>query len=260
MEGSALSRGNDGSDPIDLDDLDVQADQSGIAVTPIRATSMHPFGQSIGSGLDYAADTDRRLLGQAASSIDAVHGDGRLARMTVRLGQLGDGIDGLYEDLARQITINPAGPYPRMAMLHEIGHLVDARAFEGHRGSAHRPASIRLALFANWRVAVSQSPPFESYRLIAQGLRQRIAHGTASDEDREDLIFIDYLADVRELWARSYTQYIAVHATDDRLVSEWRRYQSEDAGSGLPQQWDDTDFEPIAQAIDQVFRQQGWRR
>lgn len=221
---------------------------------------MRPFGLSIGSHLDYAGDIDRRLLGQVASSIDAVHGDGRLARMSVRLGRLDDGIDGLYEDFIRRITINLAGPYPRMAMLHEIGHLVDARAFEGHRGVAHRPASIRLALFAGWRAAVSQSSVFESFLVIAEGLRQRIARNTASDEDREDLVFIDYLTDVRELWARSYVQYIAVQATDDRLVSEWRLYQGEDAGSGLPQQWDDAGFEPIAQAIDHVFRQQGWRR
>jgi hypothetical protein len=254
--------GKTGGNPIDPDDDDIEvlADRARVHVAPIRATPKRPFGQPIGSHLDYAGDTDRRLLGQVASSIDAVHGDGRLVRMSVRLGRLDDGIDGLYEDLARQITINPAGPYLRMAMLHEVGHLVDARAFEGHSGSAQRPASIRLALFAAWRAAMIQSRPVRSYRLIAEDLRQRIARDTASDDDREDLIFIDYLTDVRELWARSYVQYIAIHATDDRLVSEWRQYQGEDAMTGLPQQWDDVEFEPIARSVDHIFRQQGWRR
>ncbi len=241
--------------------LESLANQSVVERAALRASTRRPFGQAVGSHIDFPSDLDRRLLGQAVRTVDQVHGDGRLQRLDLGLGPLDVGTDGIYANLLRRITINPDGLYPRITTFHEIGHLIDARAFEGRTGTGVPPATRNLSLLHDWRTATLQSQRYGFYRSVANEIRARSAIGGATVNELEKLAFInDYLSKPEELWARSYAQYVAIHATDDRIVQEWLRYRTEDAREPLPQQWDDADFEPIALAIDRIFRQTGWRR
>lgn len=69
-----------------------------------------------------------------------------------------------------------------------------------------------------------------------------------------------------ELWARGYAQYIAVRSGDLTMMAQLRAQQAKyvDAKRGgdlaIPHQWEDDDFEPIAQAIDGLFTALGWKK
>jgi hypothetical protein len=240
--------------------LEAMANQPLRKVRPIRPAASRPFGIAVGSNLDFPTDLDRRLLGPVAMAIDDVHGDGRLQRVRVGLEDIGLRDEGMYDDGDHRISISPATLYPRLVMIHEIGHLLDARAFEGMIGTAVRLASRTLASFAEWRSITSTSRLVTLYVQTITDLQRQIANGSSTEDQVLAVRYPEYLVEPEELWARAYLQDIVVHSTDDGLVEEWRRYRSEDADSDLPEQWDDIDFEPIARSMDRVFAREGWRR
>ncbi len=67
-----------------------------------------------------------------------------------------------------------------------------------------------------------------------------------------------------ELWARSYTQFVAIRSGDERLrtsLNALRHKYPREMTSGavyFPVQWDDDDFETIDLAVEGVFRRMGW--
>lgn len=70
---------------------------------------------------------------------------------------------------------------------------------------------------------------------------------------------VGYLLSWREVWARSYAQWLALrsrYAAPKDGVKKWRLYAHP---STRNRHWADNDFEPIAKAIDDVFQSIGWR-
>ena len=71
-----------------------------------------------------------------------------------------------------------------------------------------------------------------------------------------DKRLIKYHAQKDEMWARSYAQYIAEKSKNNVMIgqikdmrkSEWYGYV----------QWDEEDFNPIKDAIDNLFKKKGW--
>ena len=61
-----------------------------------------------------------------------------------------------------------------------------------------------------------------------------------------------------ELWARSYVQYIASRSGNEELYRTIRESQMMADSGMIPAYWEDDDFEPIAEAMDEVFRSKGW--
>ncbi len=113
-------------------------------------------------------------------------------------------------------------------------------------GTAGRFASTQAPYFATWRTAVNQSR-------FVQSLRQLLRSPNA------DKRFILYLLDGRELWARSYQQWVALRSQDPDLSQVLELWRTGDATShnGI---WPDAEFGPIAQEIDRIMERLGWRR
>jgi hypothetical protein len=62
-----------------------------------------------------------------------------------------------------------------------------------------------------------------------------------------------------EQWARSYAQWIATRSKNSELLDQVKKItQKTDAPAYNASQWVEADFEPIAEAIDIIFKTLGW--
>ena len=63
-----------------------------------------------------------------------------------------------------------------------------------------------------------------------------------------------------EIWARSYAQYVAIQSTDPKLTDGLEAIKSARSENRLDYllHWEDNDFDPIAEAIERVFRRLRW--
>lgn len=113
-------------------------------------------------------------------------------------------------------------------LIHEIGHYIDDYMDMWDSG-----------LQREWASAIAQTPEYKNLK---------------SKEGNND--YVDYLLDRRELWARSYTQYVATRSQDPTLL-EW--LQREQLHYSYKEHWKDESFEPVAKAIDGIFEKLGWR-
>ena len=189
------------------------------------------------------------IFAVALKVIEDIHGDGELPIYYCRLdsellkrGTLRPSVDGNPE-----LLVNPArgAPVERLATaVHEIGHLLDFFALPGEGFSSERNEAL-----ASWRRAVAVSKSVD--RLYTSLEEQR---GMPQEE------LIQYFLRVRELFARSYVQYIASN-TNNADLQHWLRVVEETIPTdSIPDQWGKEDFVPIKLALDELFRRQEWRQ
>lgn len=124
---------------------------------------------------------------------------------------------------------------PRTAV-HELGHAIDYQMF----GSASRAASDGSMRADNplheWRQAIDAST-------ISARIRAR---WTGNAENRR---FARYASSPRELWARSYEQWIAARTSNENM----QRITRERIESMPDLYWNDEEFAAIAQAMDRLL-------
>lgn len=119
-----------------------------------------------------------------------------------------------------------------LSFLHELGHLLDHQLAPAPRSFA----SPRLALFAPWRAA-------------AGSIEQR-APAFASRGHRR------YFSSWRELWARSYAQWVVLRSGDSALGAGLAAAQAADDRLV----WPAAHFEPVAIELDALFSALGLAR
>jgi hypothetical protein len=72
--------------------------------------------------------------------------------------------------------------------------------------------------------------------------------------------YLRYLLDLPEIWARAYAQYIAIRSGNAALGRALAAVRSDPDMLHPGVHWTDADFTPIATAIDDLFKEVGWRR
>ena len=174
-----------------------------------------------------------------------MHGDGTLPSIVVRRLPWPRGREGRYDPRPPYgIVVNEYARHPALTLLHEVGHVLDHLGL----GGSIRLASASDPALDHWRAAVRSSLAFvdleQSARLSTNpDLRATIA----------------YLTRPEELWARSYTQYVALRSGNPDLAAQLAaRRQPQVQGRYIPRQWTDADFAPIAAAFDDLFWRLGW--
>jgi hypothetical protein len=206
---------------------------------------MRPLGTPIGSALTLVAGPDLRPLSEAIATVDRVHGDGPLPTISVVRRPL-LAAEAYYHSLRLDIVIGTNAGQPALSLLHELGHALDHWGL-GRQGDF--ATSTGHANLADWRRAVEGTRAW----LDLRALRSRYPQARAQT-------ILVYLLRYDELWARSYAQYVATRSGDPTLLAELDTRRRQRAGSRvhLPRQWDDIDFAPVADAIDDLFRRLGW--
>jgi hypothetical protein len=189
-----------------------------------------PVGRQVRIGQSAAAATIQRAL----LAVNRVHGDGTLPGLEVT-DQAFPGAAGYYDRVAMQLQVNAMGEWPELTALHELGHYID-HAGLGYGGAGY--GSEASSVLDGWRDAVKAS--------------QAHVNLAASSAD------MSYYLRGRELWARSYAQWIATRSGDPVLLGQLQRRRENHAVADSV--WSDEDFAPIAEAIDELMRKKQWNR
>jgi len=173
---------------------------------------------------------------KAIALIDRVHDDGVLPKINVDPRTSGDAL-GTYFSGGRRIAVKPTGPWPELTSIHEVGHLLDHLAID----TPGIFASEKSGLLKAWRTAVKGTEAAQKIFELRRTTRSK---------------FYRYLGTWRELFARSYAQYIAEKTGDTTLLQQLNTIRN---GPVTPwRQWQTEDFAPVREAFDKLFEEQGW--
>ena len=184
-------------------------------------------------------------LQSVLDAIDTVHTDGALPRIYVLRENLPAGVGGVYDDRVDPplITVARQTLNADLSFLHEIGHFIDHRGVD----RAGEYASIHSPLLANWRGVVRQSACIVEI--------ERMRRGADITAQRA----FDYLLSDYEIFARCYAQYIAFKSQHPGLVACLRDdFLNHNSPMRRIRQWQEADFIPIAEEIDDLFKRLGW--
>jgi len=208
------------------------------------------------------ADRYGKRLRAVLNEIDHLHGVPRIKPIGVKINEDRD-------DLGRYVKHSGTGKPLRIELsrrkndqleltfAHEIGHLLEAALIPGSSFGVRKWAFDDL--MRDWRFAVRSSVSFRKLENIAETRQAATVGADGTVTHREaDPRFLSYLLEDQELWARSYAQYVAVSGQNSTLLEQIRprcfpRY-------AIPVQWSDNEFEPILQAVDELFNRLRWRR
>lgn len=188
---------------------------------------------------------------EALSLIDSVHSVDSLPKLPVVKPAPGTTHMGGYlrnpDGTPENIQLRPGTMTPRLTIAHEVGHFIDHAAF----GQGHNFGSEMNTAFDEWRTAVHASSAYNDLK----GVEQARGYMFLGRKQKVSQEHIEYLMSDKELWARSYAQFIAVETGDATMLSELV------AARGLAEpgyQWSDADFEPVRDSIRNLLRSRGW--
>jgi len=216
-----------------------------------------------------------RIVRPALRLIDSVHRDGNLPTIEVRPLTDPPGRDTQAQywpgigDALPLIEIWRECGSPWIVCIHEIGHLLDDRGFDLPSGQW---ASATSPLLQPWRDAVSRTRVCERLRYLNSlpQYRETDANGQsrlicfeevtlgngAVIERPVDVDLVRYAIAWRELFARSYVQYIVLESGDAQLMEQFAQIR---VGESVVLHWNGDDFPPVHAAIDDLMRLVGWR-
>jgi len=187
--------------------------------------------------LQYLKGNLAETVKHALATIDKVHDDGKLPQIPVLRTQSRSYV-GQYASRRSTgqpigIEVKNTGPWPALTTCHEIGHFIDHVAF----GNGPEFGSD-LGVLKAWKTAVDKS-----------SVLQQINFAKLPDD------LVKYYSSDKELWARSYAQYIAEKSGDQRLLTDLANVRNSPAPW---RQWSTEEFAPIKEAMDSIFKKEGW--
>jgi hypothetical protein len=227
-----------------------------------HTTAFPPFANTllgsvvpIGRYLEISAGVINDDLRDAVAMIEAVHGVEKLPRIPLygtrfpvvagetrfRRGRFSFTAEGDAVSIAVEI----AQEHRLLSTLHEVGHFLDLAGI----GPARRFEStvVEHGELAGWRSAVAETEAVRGLIEVAETGRAWVA---AEAQDQLEW---------RELWARSYAQYIVERGESVDLARSLEAFRpSASRPVYLPVHWHDDDFAAIGHAIDEVFGRLGW--
>ncbi|MDG4549860.1 MAG: hypothetical protein P9G45_05540 [Candidatus Contendobacter sp.] len=194
---------------------------------------LHP----VSAAFDFPDEPEYEPIRRALAAIDAAHDDGDLPALPIELARdLTDGNDGEYwgdDARAFKIRIAALSKIKEFSLACEVGHFLDHQALAPGQGYATLdPQGALLDVLLSIQLSKS-----------AQGI-QSYAH---------DAKAYGYLNDESEWWSRAYAQWVALRSGSAILKKQADHVIHDEVGF-----WEWKDFEPIAKAIDVLFRQKGW--
>lgn len=223
----------------------VLAHSSVSAELPAQVLAEGPTGGTFTEGSTYRESKVSPVFDRSIELNDSVLGTGD-AKLNINLGGgAPSGMGGLYEPWGNgtgKIKITKTGDWDHITALHEMGHAVD-----------HQLLSENLGLNVNLRSWASESRVRE-VREFWDAVEDSPTYKKLIELRKTDGEYVDYLLEKREIFARSYSEYITFKSMDQTLINE---LVDNIERSFYPEQWSRTEFEPIAKAMDALFRRAG---
>ncbi|MFI2213042.1 hypothetical protein [Streptomyces sp. NPDC020141] len=217
---------------------------------------------------------ERAALDHAVEAVASVHSmDRNLPRIPleteVRAGFLGTYVTDTAGN-SRRFRINPAGPWPELTAVHELGHFLDHKGL-GADGRTFATEHLEPGgLLHEWWTTVQETASYHVLTMMStwsermRWAKIRDPDGTTRDF-KIDRGHVTYLMGADETFARSYAQWVAWRSGDDILMEQVVQASDPGLGSilisgftpGYPRQWAEGDFEPVAEAFDRLFERLG---
>lgn len=156
------------------------------------------------------------------------------------------------------IEISRVNDSMETTLLHEIGHFLEHAVIPGcHHGQRQWK---NTSLTGDWLESVHATATFKLLGQIIDEDEWRAPY--AGDESAEARVirrrWVGYLMTPRELWARTYAQWIVErgnHAPFRRVLIE-----RSSPSAVVPLQWSQDDFAPVHEQFDRLFARLGWLR
>ncbi|MCW8830556.1 MAG: hypothetical protein OQK32_03440 [Gammaproteobacteria bacterium] len=237
---------------INVDDLQVVPGTSNVIEPGLGR--LVPVGAPVSDALQ--AVGYKKVTANVLDTIDRIHGDGRLpvipVHRTASRKYYGAYRSIRYTNRAVDIRIAQIGDHKDFTLAHEIGHFIDQQGLPGNGFS-----SVNSAALAGWRKAVSESAAINQLKKVVAGPLSVEVDGITYSVQKD---YARYLLKTEEIWARSYSQYIAAKSENTLLRSQLSTLvdQSNHAIIDYATQWTSADFAPISDAIDKLFIEMGW--
>lgn len=156
------------------------------------------------------------------------------------------------------IGVGGSTPLTEWIITHEIGHCLEFAIQK-------TVSEANVTEFDHLRSTIKQSAAVVHIQAAIRGTEILLVAGENTIEQEKlvsDLNFLNYLIEERELFARSYCQYIAVKTDAPDLVEalEDHRIYASNAQLSVSEQWSVNEFVAIEEAFDTLFETIGWKR
>lgn len=218
-----------------------------------------PAVRPVSDALDVEPGEASQPLRDAIAAISRVHQDGALPVVPVTCASLMDRHGQFSKtDGKVSIEVNPASRSAALTMVHEVGHLLDYSGL----GDPGEWASETPGVMDRWRAAVTNSRGVQRLRpLLESGAdvaTETLMGGTVVEYPVKQG-YLRYVLRPRELWARSYAQFIAVESGDLTLLHQLNGLRSRPLNRFYyGEQWEEEDFLPILASIEAILSDLGW--
>ncbi len=147
------------------------------------------------------------------------------------------------------IHLNPDGNHPELSLVHEIGHFLEWQAVP--KAAPGQRSLKDDSFFVQWLEVVRATENFGRLHDLRESQEEAGPIHQAAN----------YLLDEQELWARSYSQYVAVKKQVPMLLQQIGAENKILTGTILLRPyWKNSDFLPVQAAIDSIFQALGWSK
>jgi hypothetical protein len=208
-----------------------------------------------------SSHADQAFASQLLNAIDTVHGVQGITGLRIERGALPEGWNGQFDPYTRTVTVSTSAQAALSTGAHEVGHALDAvfLVSASNMGRIEGPVTLYASQYAasdrgvlvNWLQSVLATSAVQDLRQL------RASFAFMSDEWHE----LAYLIDVRELWARSYEQFIGSNAKDDDLKAQFlqaSQRESQVGGRKIRVYWTQEDFRPVEREMKRLLESLGW--
>jgi len=230
---------------------------------------LKPAGKPVSDGLNLDKLPKKGKYGppvrDAIDAINQVHGDGNLPEIPVKLNST-TGYHGRisisWDDNPIDIAISRKGDHPMMTSAHEIGHFLDISGLpKGEKTFFSETPSGGFGALGKLRNAFQESRAVKQLTQLVNEPAKTTYIAGFSYTMKPDRNYLNYVLQTREIFARAYAQYIAVRSGNTQMMGELSKELSKIKNAKSFKyaiQWEPDDFEPIADAFDELFKEQGW--
>lgn len=220
------------------------------------------LGTPVGESLVLPGGKTGKLGASVLEMIGRIHGDGNLTKIPLTSSRTKQYHGAFYHsgggvrNTPTKIAISSHTSHPEFTLCHEIGHWLDMDGI-GTKGSWASGSEDLKAL----RTALDESEAVKKLKGFRGQKETVMMVGDREVNYRVDQNFVRYLNEEHEVFARAYSQYIAIESGSPKLIEQLNTIRAR-AGrtSPYPMQWDDDDFKAVKTEFDNLFEKLKWRK
>ena len=226
-------------------------------VIPAYVRQAKPTGKPVSEAFRVEIADER--VEKAIELIDSVHGDGELPNLPIRKLNKSRAVEGRVggyshkEGKPRELLLNMQNAHLDEALIHEVGHFLDHQVMD----ASGKFASARGRTLSQLRKLLDETNSVQLLKAVSQADIIEYIDESGATEIPVNKKFVNYLLARKELFARAYTQFIAIQSGNEELL-EYLDKLKQSGDNYYPEFWRDEEFEPIYNFFFDLFAKRQW--